>query len=913
MSQAVVSRPGTQSSKVGVLPRIEHPLSRLENPEKISIRGMSRASNRSGEVPARKTHRFSKTEEMSPRRKDLSPKMPIEAIPEGVQVVHSRDPSKPTLPIFGNRAVLSRAESRVSNASKLSSLSRPGTQTRIEIDELEMLLRDKIRSGGFFTIRQSFKNNDPEGKGNVTREALMHIISSTLGRLITSKQFHLLLKRLHLAEQSIIKFEEFYSQFRESVSSEYPRWLDPVARAQTERASMNASQVHAQLKERAKQRFLDLADLVPQMNPGGSGRIMAPEFRNVLNKLGFYMDDAEFDKLWKKYDTSSLGVVNAENLLKKLGIEFRESRSPPSSTIASINGKIPNGKSISLQSAPPSGRSLRPSEAERRTSIDIERWLKDKFREGFKAMRREFKKGDNKNTGKVSREVFRRVLAQFDLYLREDSSLNMFLARCGLSDRGDISYVNFLNKFQDRSEEGMAHNILSNSKHRFNQDPRPVSPKSTVTAVEAKMMTLFQSDFLALLGMFHKIDKHHQDLISQQEFRAAIESRFGLEMDDEEFEIFMEQVPLDAEGNVRYPDFMAQFDTKKGAKSLWDGKSVVTNVKNDITKPKPTNQQRTLEDLHAILRDFVKNDMNKLESEFRQLDEFNSGRLTQEMMFQLLSNLNITPKVTRGEIRRLWETFIVNKNRTLSFLQFVRHYGYSLKSAAFPNAKIAPPQRGDNDFMIRSRKLNCAADMLEDSLRAKVDYLWEDLRREFVEMDPYHTGFVSRDEFRDVLMELCVHLSNHETDLITNKFDTNGDGRISYVEFLRPFAQRRQLWKDGNNMLAVLTHPQPELPGADIAGKPTKGLEAVTSKLKQQLAGDWRTLRRAFKKMDVSSDGMLTLPEFRSVLKLCNVVLDEDEVYHVLSKYDQSMSGKLNYKKFLQENTSRATSRNSKP
>ena len=61
--------------------------------------------------------------------------------------------------------------------------------------------------------------------------------------------------------------------------------------------------------------------------------------------------------------------------------------------------------------------------------------------------------------------------------------------------------------------------------HRFNQDPRPVSPKSTVTAVEAKMMTLFQSDFLALLGMFHKIDKHHQDLISQQEFRAAIESR----------------------------------------------------------------------------------------------------------------------------------------------------------------------------------------------------------------------------------------------------------------------------------------------------------------------------------------------------------------------------------------------------
>nr|WQY91287.1 ddN-expressed EFCAB family member [Ciona robusta] len=904
MSQTILSRPASQASRVGMLPRIEHPLSRLENPGNMSVRGVTRGSSRAGDVP--KPHRLSR-DAMSPRRKDLDPKMPIDSIPEGIEVVHSKDPNKPTLPVFGNRAVMSRAESRGSNVSKMTSLSRPGTQTRIEIDELEMLLRDKIKTGGFFSVRQAFKNNDPEGKGNVTKEALMHILTSLLGRVLSSKQFHLLLKRLHLDDRTVVKFEEFYAQFRESVSSEYPRWLDPVARTQTERASMTASQVHAQLKERAKQRFLDLADLVPQMNPGGSERIMAPEFRNVLNRLGFFMSDAEFDKIWKKYDTSNLGVVKASSLLKKLGIEFRESKSP-SASVARSTGSNKKAQVVTYDSAPPTGRSMRPSEAERQTSIDIEKWLKDKFREGFKSMRKEFKKGDLKNTGKVPRDVFRRVISQFDLFLREDSSLNMFLARCGLPEHGEISYVDFLNKFQDRSATGMAHNILSNPKHRFNKEPRPISPKSTVTAVESKMMTLFQSDFLALLGMFHKIDKHQEDVISQQEFRAAIESRFQLEMNDDEFSHFLEQVPLNEDGAVKYPEFMAQFDTKQGAKSLWDGKSVVSKAAVFVpTSDKP--KERTVDDLHSILRVIVRNDMAKLEGEFRQLDEYNSGKLTQEMMFQLLSKMNIVPSVTRGEIRRLWETFIVNKNRTFSFLQFVRHYGYSLKSAAFPNAKIAPPQRGDNDFMIRSRKLNCAADMLEDSLRAKVDYLWEDLRREFVEMDPYHTGFVSRDEFRDVLMELCVHLTNHEAEIICNKFETNTDGRVSYVEFLRPFAQRRQLWKEGNNMHSILTHPQAELPGSITAGKPTKGLEAVTSKLKQQLAGDWRTLRRAFKKMDVSADGMLTLPEFRSVLRLCNVVLDEDEVYHVLTQYDKDLSGKLDYKKFLTENLSRPSSK----
>ena len=49
-------------------------------------------------------------------------------------------------------------------------------------------------------------------------------------------------------------------------------------------------------------RVKDLADLIPQVNPDGSGHILKPEFRNVLNRMNFYMDDDEFDKLWSKYD-----------------------------------------------------------------------------------------------------------------------------------------------------------------------------------------------------------------------------------------------------------------------------------------------------------------------------------------------------------------------------------------------------------------------------------------------------------------------------------------------------------------------------------------------------------------------------------------------------------------------------------
>ena len=51
-------------------------------------------------------------------------------------------------------------------------------------------------------------------------------------------------------------------------------------------------------------------------------------------------------------------------------------------------------------------------------------------------------------------------------------------------------------------------------------------------------------------------------------------------------------------------------------------------------------------------------------------------------------------------------------------------------------------------------------------------------------------------------------------------------------------------------------------------------------------------MRRAFKKLDKTGEGYLTLPEFRNVMKLANVVLDEDDVYCVMQAFDEDLSGR---------------------
>jgi hypothetical protein len=53
---------------------------------------------------------------------------------------------------------------------------------------------------------------------------------------------------------------------------------------------------HAWIWNRVK----DIADLIPQSNPDGTGYILKPEFMNVLNKMGLNMEEDEFEKLWAK-------------------------------------------------------------------------------------------------------------------------------------------------------------------------------------------------------------------------------------------------------------------------------------------------------------------------------------------------------------------------------------------------------------------------------------------------------------------------------------------------------------------------------------------------------------------------------------------------------------------------------------
>ncbi|KAL1023463.1 hypothetical protein UPYG_G00041140 [Umbra pygmaea] len=572
------------------LPAIRHPLSRLGDPECLSLRGYSRDYPRIDKTVQPLMQDGAKnfvfrgpgTRRSADYSYDKDP-LKENRFTMAPHAVTEADPVPPRLPIFGQHlAPESRTESRGSgvtsltgssqtsitsqsssisqtNTSRSSILTRtstaascPEAQLRIQVDQLEHELRQKTQSLGHLNLQRMFKNNHPDGKTVANRDVLLTILTRFLGRFITQQQYTQLLLRLHLSKKTAIGFEELWEAIQESGAGGPAPWFNPTQDLNTAPplapAAVTASQTISLLRGQVQSRFLE----VIESHDSVKGLIGAEELKTLLAKLGLNLEDQEFKKLWKKFDDKGLGAVEVRGLLSKLG--------PGKMTDANdcqVSFSI-NGEDNKVRSRP-----LSKAEEEREVSIFMETWLKDRFREGVQRMKAQFDQLDPDNNGKVDLEDFVQVLKTFGLNLKREH-VGLFLARCGLglNKMGMINYPAFLCMFQDRSEEGVIHRILSNPKHRFHHIEGSISHASTVTMVEAKLARLFQSEYLSLLETFQNIDKSRRRVVSQQEFRAAIESRFGLEVLDSEFEQLLDRLPLDKDGNVQYPIFMAAFDTR---------------------------------------------------------------------------------------------------------------------------------------------------------------------------------------------------------------------------------------------------------------------------------------------------------------------------------------------------------------
>ena len=125
------------------------------------------------------------------------------------------------------------------------------------------------------------------------------------------------------------------------------------------------------------------------------------------------MQDEEFDKLWARFDTENIGAVNGEKIMIKLGIAISDEEQ----RLATANGSMKSGR----------GASPRDFEDEKET-LDIGKWITNKFREGARDITYAFYEVDLERKGMVSKAQLKRVLSEYNIEL-DDEQINALLER----------------------------------------------------------------------------------------------------------------------------------------------------------------------------------------------------------------------------------------------------------------------------------------------------------------------------------------------------------------------------------------------------------------------------------------------------------------------------------------------------
>ena len=193
-----------------------------------------------------------------------------------------------------------------------------------------------------------------------------------------------------------------------------------------------------------------------------------------------------------------------------------------------------------------------------------------------------------------------------------------------------------------------------------------------------------------------------------------------------------------------------------------------------------------------MLKTLIRNRYKDVEEQFKRLDRSSYSELTPNLLFDLfklfvllfsvslvtvLFSLSISPSISRDEVDLLWSRCHLKENGRLDFYQFLREFGYSKGSAHYPNAKSNPPRRGDADSFLTSRKLYGDSVLVHGTTLNAIRANWNELRREFLQLDPYRTGFIQSEEFDEIINELCPAGNQEDRHRFKDKFQTKTDSR----------------------------------------------------------------------------------------------------------------------------------------
>ncbi|XP_076811807.1 EF-hand calcium-binding domain-containing protein 6-like [Clavelina lepadiformis] len=787
----------------------------------------------------------------------------------------------------------------------------------------------------FGSVRSAFYKVDDDHDGVLTMEEFRRLLDSFMF-IITDQTFQQLLTMLGLTRKSSLSYHDFLRKFEVVDKEEGHPWLNSEHRFNKTRSSaeLAADKVHECLCMKAEQAWSDLAKAFQNFDADGNGIIKKKELRSILYRFILPMSNAQFQKLWNRYDEEGKGYITHQDFLRKLGVNFAagDNLGLQGTSRKMVDENYQNVLNHhDFQQAKHEEIAFNQIKySQHLTAETVERELKDRFREYYSDFDKAFRQMDKNKDGYITLADLQRVLLQLNYFLDEDQFVAL-LKRLGLpTTKSRLSYFDFLRAIDD----GRASKFARPMAVKKDQVTWQYYHHLPLDRALAKLKDKVTVNYDSINAAFRAFDRAQTGLIKIADFRRLLDN-FCFRLTDKQFKGVLGKCRIsggsltNSSKMINWIVFLQDFSQIKDVRlKEW------TDYVGKIAPPQ-TPQELSLDDVEDRMREVVSGRYYALSRAFDDID-YAKIYVVSKDDFRDILNEHVM-RLTDDQFDRVWARQSVNEFNNIEYREFLKKYGdqdqnetkelskhdakateeKDLTNGSIPrlptevNENALPPRPpsrlGTSDSMLSVRLASAVgsirsstplvnAESAESKIKTLVYKHWQDIQRECRKLDSDGTGTVLPDEFVGLLDHFGVMLSIEEARQLMLKYNMGEkEGKFSYREFLRHFILTLKPHDEG--LLKRRKIHTARLP-IDTGKENASFVEAMV-RLRERILLCWKEMRRTFRIMDTRAEGFVSPASFRQVLRQFSINMSEDDFFHLLSFYDPKMSGRLPYNDFI--------------
>ncbi|KAB0386586.1 hypothetical protein FD755_001542 [Muntiacus reevesi] len=687
----------------------------------------------------------------------------------------------------------------------------------------------------------AFFKMDTDRDGVITMHDLHRLLQHLLFNL-KDEEFQRLLGLLGLRLSITLNFREFRNLCEKrpfSTDDDAPqRLLRPKQKVAD--SELACEQAHQYLVTKAKTRWSDLSKNFIETDSEGNGILRRRDVRNALYGFDIPLTPREFEKLWMRYDTEGRGHITYQEFLQKLGITYSaDIHRPYVEEYFNFMGHFTRPQQ------------LQEELKELQQSTEKATPARDKLKDHDQDISKALAKLDKSKTGYISLCSLQKLLQECGCSLKEEE-LTDLLNSWGIGwHNNSINYLDFLRAVENskparpqpqEKEESRPINfaalnpeeVLKNIQEvvaasslalsmtamewaeKMPRGPRPLSPKEMANQeLLARLHKAVTSHYHAIAQEFENFDTMKTNTASRDEFRSIC-TRHVQVLTDEQFDRLWEEMPVNSKGRLRYLDFLSSFNTDKlatppatsdsakaqrgsSAPEVSDrGRSAGLSPTRDPkagSKPRShpctpssvsgTPPLQNCEPIETKLRKKVQGCWRELLRECKEKDPNKQGDIPGPEFLALVEKFNLD--ITRDECQQLLIKYDLKNNGRFAYCSFIQSCVLLLKAKETSLMQRMKIQNANKMKEAGAETSSFYSALLR--IQPKIVHCWRPMRRTFKAYDEGGTGFLSVADFRKVLRQYSINLSEEEFFHILEYYDKTLSSKISYNDFLRAFLQ----------------------------------------------------------------------------------------------------------------------------